>query len=445
MQFLNNKFAKLIQPKHFSGLSNEEQVIQTIWLLNGYFMVFVMVGFVYLYTTYLTLPLPSLMLLIFSVCANVALLRQYYQSGLSDTKVHLQNIFGLVAVAYPAIKSGAGLNPGLNWLLVPIIISAFTLRNRSFYIWPMVFGSVLVYAGLFAPKTTLAQIGIFEDNAIFHRLALFIVIVIQARAISKIQAAQVSELNSLRADLKRGLEENRHLVRVLSHDLANPLSVHALSNSKLKRIELDEHKLQLIGRSEHAYHQMREIIEGVRKMIAINDGKISVELIATDLNEVVQNSVFSFKEKIDQKKLNVEVLGIAKTALADPFLLRNQVINNLLSNAIKFSYEGGHIKIELRSDAHSNYEQIVISDKGDGIPEDLIKVLFSVDYKTSRPGTAGEQGTGFGMPIVKSSVEFMKGRIRVISKTRAQHADNCGTQVTIEIPRFSSQDVLKSA
>jgi signal transduction histidine kinase len=52
---------------------------------------------------------------------------------------------------------------------------------------------------------------------------------------------------------------------------------------------------------------------------------------------------------------------------------------------------------------------ITIQDYGLGMPESIRENLFDATKKTTRLGTAGERGTGFGMPIVKSYVEKLGG------------------------------------
>jgi signal transduction histidine kinase len=62
-----------------------------------------------------------------------------------------------------------------------------------------------------------------------------------------------------------------------------------------------------------------------------------------------------------------------------------------------------------------------IVDQGIGIPAEILENLFSLSKKTSRPGTEGESGTGFGMPLVYATMKAYGGRIEIES------AENQGT------------------
>lgn len=96
-----------------------------------------------------------------------------------------------------------------------------------------------------------------------------------------------------------------------------------------------------------------------------------------------------------------------KKVAVDPVLFESTVMNNLMSNAIKFSYPGSSIYLRVKE----QNEIIVfeVEDHGMGIPKNFLK-KYSTQEKTSRQGTKGEKGTGFGMPLIKSLLEGMNGK-----------------------------------
>ncbi|MEI6276620.1 MAG: ATP-binding protein, partial [Prolixibacteraceae bacterium] len=80
------------------------------------------------------------------------------------------------------------------------------------------------------------------------------------------------------------------------------------------------------------------------------------------------------------------------------------VIRNLLSNAIKFTPKGGKISLKATTSVNKMVE-ISIQDSGIGMSSLLMDGIFSLDRNTSRKGTAGEYGSGFGLIIVKEFIE----------------------------------------
>jgi len=104
-----------------------------------------------------------------------------------------------------------------------------------------------------------------------------------------------------------------------------------------------------------------------------------------------------------------------------------QVINNLVSNSLKFTPKDGFIEIYIQD----NKKQVLVtvSDNGIGIPRKYHEKLFDKFTEARRSGLKGEQSTGLGMSIIKTIVEWHKGRIWFESE------ENNGTKFYIELPK----------
>jgi two-component system, sensor histidine kinase LadS len=201
----------------------------------------------------------------------------------------------------------------------------------------------------------------------------------------------------------------RSLIHIICHDLRNPLTVMAgHAEMQLRR-----------GKAEwtpvaRAAQTQKEILDYVQIKEAIESGKQSLSLVPVSLLESVENARFLFDERMKEKNIrwDAQIEG-NPIVLADPTLLTYTVISNLISNAIKFTGNNG--LIEVRSRVCGSDIELHVRDTGIGIPQDLIMHLFSKGVSTTRPGTDGEKGTGFGMPLVKTIMEFFGGSIAVQS------------------------------
>jgi signal transduction histidine kinase len=100
-----------------------------------------------------------------------------------------------------------------------------------------------------------------------------------------------------------------------------------------------------------------------------------------------------------------------------------------VSNAIKFSLEGGKIRIETR--ASERGLDVLISDDGVGMATALSEKLFEDRFSTTRPGTDGEGGTGFGMPIARAYMTLYGGSISVEPRPIQENTENHGTNITL--------------
>jgi len=106
-----------------------------------------------------------------------------------------------------------------------------------------------------------------------------------------------------------------------------------------------------------------------------------------------------------------------------------QVLTNLINNAIQaMSETGGTIIMKVRPALEDNNQtEILVSDSGPGIPEDIREHIFEPFYTTKRGGT------GLGLSITKQIVTAHKGIITVTSVPG-------GTAFQMKFPALRSQN-----
>jgi signal transduction histidine kinase len=209
--------------------------------------------------------------------------------------------------------------------------------------------------------------------------------------------------------------QRQALIHVLCHDLSNPISA-IFSLTQIGHLLPPDEKEKVIDTIKDNAQSSLDIIELIRKMQAIETGKLGLELTSIPLNEALSKSLSILNEKLATKKINIENnIHEGLSIIGDQTSLINSVFNNILSNSIKFSHENGLIR--LTTERFKENVTLKIQDFGVGIPEDILPHLFSETVETSRSGTDGETGTGFGMPLVKKFIEAYGGSIAVVSST----------------------------
>jgi PAS domain S-box-containing protein len=95
----------------------------------------------------------------------------------------------------------------------------------------------------------------------------------------------------------------------------------------------------------------------------------------------------------------------------DPVLFE-EVLNNLVINAIKFTKKGDRITVFTPP---GDQGAIAVKDTGVGIDEKYLPNIFRHDVKTSATGTAGETGTGLGLPLCQDIMKAHGGALTVES------------------------------
>jgi len=231
-----------------------------------------------------------------------------------------------------------------------------------------------------------------------------------------------------RETIQRQHAEQRELVHILCHDLTNPISfISGLLQIAEDRPEILNQKKSLMVR---AADNCLNIIELVRRMRALDEGKLSISLTAVNLQHALSMSIDQLQSRFEAKGVQ-PLLKVEPdlTVLADETSFVNSVLNNIFTNAIKFSFSGSVIVVEASRQPGS--VTLTITDSGIGIPERLREKLFDLGEATSREGTAGESGTGFGMPLMKKFITLYGGTIEVFSREKIGDEPDHGTQVKL--------------
>jgi signal transduction histidine kinase len=259
---------------------------------------------------------------------------------------------------------------------------------------------------------------------------------IEIKQLEHLPNDEIGDLTRSRQNLLEKLEfkilENKKLLRILTHDLANSLSVILTSAQTIQKkgesIPYD-YLSKRVSKIVSASFNQSELIDSVRQMDALTSGKYKPDLKPYRAIELIEKSLALFEHKLSEKKLFVKLdLEEGATLCVEEVFFVNSVLNNLLSNAIKFSKPGANIDIGCYSENRKTY--FSVKDNGIGIPSELVDKIFDATEKTSRPGTSGEKGTGFGMPLVKQIVEAFSGEILVESRV-SEDDGNSGTKFTL--------------
>jgi len=250
-------------------------------------------------------------------------------------------------------------------------------------------------------------------------------------------AANLSALNTAirrkNDDLKKTFKslelshtENNRIMRIVAHDLKNPISaIRSLVFSLLKKEQPPANKeaLELIQDTcADSIHLINDLLDNKRSL-----KDISKELV--DIGRLIEQCSTLFQVKAAQKNQQI-ILDLEHS-----YLLMNRqkiwrVISNIINNAIKFSPQNSAINIRLEK----NQTKVLLSvqDYGIGIPKDLQEIIFTMNPDKSRDGTAGEKSYGLGLSISRKIVEEHNGRLWFTSEAGK------GSVFFVELPYSSN-------
>jgi len=217
-----------------------------------------------------------------------------------------------------------------------------------------------------------------------------------------------------RETMSGALVEKETLLRMLSHDLANHLCV-AQGYARLARRESGDLGCDKLDIADKALGKSVNLVRYARRFLALENGKIELDLVEAPVMRAVLDSLEAFREKALAKDVPFDAQAIETdlAAIMDPGIFVSCVMNNLVSNAVKFSIPGGPVSVETTQ--RPGYVDVSVQNFGPVISSDKKRALFSMNEVTSTQGTAGETGTGFGLPLAARFMERMGGSLTVES------------------------------
>jgi two-component system NtrC family sensor kinase len=218
------------------------------------------------------------------------------------------------------------------------------------------------------------------------------------------------------------------LSAVVAHEINNPLS-GILTYAKLS-LKIIQNPASL------SREQMTPVIQflSVIRDEAIRCGDIVKNLLIfakkdfgkwteESLHKIIDNSVQLVKHKIQMKELELlqELADGNDIIYCDASGIQH-VLVALFINAIDAMSKGGKLRVKTSLLDSGREVQIVVSDTGGGIPEEILPQIFE-------PFVSTKESTGLGLAVVYGIIQQHKGEIEVESKP------NQGTTFTITLPR----------
>jgi len=218
-------------------------------------------------------------------------------------------------------------------------------------------------------------------------------------------------------------------VSIVSHELRTPLTSikGALQLLIDEGIAADPDHTMLMSVALSNTERLVRIINDILDISKIEAGKLELNVRPHAAAEVVKQSLQNV-EPIAQGALvtlgaDIEP-GVPEVQVDLDRVI--QAIMNLLSNALKVAPP--HSEVTLAARRAGDFVAFSVTDRGKGIPQDKIGLLFQKFQQLDGASTRKARGTGLGLAIVKALVEMQGGRVSVDS-TVGQ-----GSTFTVTVP-----------
>ena len=229
-----------------------------------------------------------------------------------------------------------------------------------------------------------------------------------------LEAKAAAELaQALAEDASRSKSE---FLANMSHELRTPLTgVLGMAELLCEQLE-DPDQLEQITAIMESGSSLLAIINDLLDLSKIEAGRLDLELIATDLVELVATTLRLVQARAEEKRISLEVdveNSIISQRLVDPVRLR-QILLNLVGNAVKFTHQGGVI-LRVR-ESGGQLVRFEVEDTGIGIADGQQQRLFQPFTQADSSTTRRFGGTGLGLAIVRRLADCMGGTVGMRSR-----------------------------
>jgi len=209
----------------------------------------------------------------------------------------------------------------------------------------------------------------------------------------------------------------------MSHELRTPLN-GILGMLQLTRdTKLSGEQTEYIDTAISSSKVLLNVINDILNIAQIEAGKLVLHNQLFSPHEVLETIFKFFKHATESKniKLSMDVAPNFPSFLIGDEVRIRQILFNLVGNSVKFTDEGEinihATKLPTQRKRGTVEVLFTISDTGIGIPSEKVAYVFESFTQVDGTYTRRYQGTGLGLGIVRSLVDYMNGSITVNSES----------------------------
>jgi signal transduction histidine kinase len=202
-------------------------------------------------------------------------------------------------------------------------------------------------------------------------------------------------------------------VQHVSYELRSPLT-NIIGFTELLELPatgtLSERQRDYLEHISTSSSALLAIVNDILDLASVDAGMLELDLAEVNAQDIFEAAAAGIAERFRENNITLTTMidPSAGAFRADPQRIR-QAVANLLSNAANHAPQDSEVSLTCRRDG--SQIEIAVSDRGAGIPADIIDTVFQrFERGASIPR---RRGAGLGLALVKSFVELHGGSVAI--------------------------------
>ena len=239
-------------------------------------------------------------------------------------------------------------------------------------------------------------------------------------------------LNYAEGELAKTDKLRRELIANVSHDLRTPLTM-MIGYSEMMRDIPGENTPENIQVVIDETRRMSSLVNDLLDVSKLESGVGNSEPEPFDLTAAVQATLDNFGKLCERDGYLIEFFHTGSVRVnADEHRI-TQAVYNLVANAL--THIGPDMRVTVTQEVRDGLVRISVADKGEGIPEDKLALIWERYYKVDKVHRRAAAGSGLGLSIVKKVMEQNGGSCGVASR------EGEGSVFWIELPVYQQTEI----
>lgn len=310
-------------------------------------------------------------------------------------------------------------NPEIRHQLAAFFLLGIVVVAGSFWLWrdgvfPVLliwfFMGILHFAESFFRYRKIAELAAVIDD-ILHGKDMALLREVSEGELSILESEVNKMLIRLREQNLRLSHDKQYLadsLADLSHQLKTPLtSMNLLVTMGERESASEEKRLEYDSKIRALLQKMQWLIDVLLKISKLDADAVVFEQKEYPLRELVQKADAPLEIAMELKGITLETEITEEASFSGDMKWTSEAVENIVKNCMEHTPAGGKIMVTGRENAV--FSELVITDNGEGIPEEDLPHLFERFYKGKN---SSEESVGIGLALAHMIVTKQRGTLK---------------------------------